>query len=218
MSNQSIQQIQQQKQYTQEFYTNLQTAYNYFNEKLFQSELPQCMVTLNRKNNAKGYFCPQVFAQLTDPLNFIAEISLNPDHFTRPIKEILSTLVHKMCHLWCEIRGYKSRKGFHSKQWVIKMKEIGLTPIDKNGVEKESAAQMTHKINEGDLFDTICDKLLEEIKFDLVNLPNQKEKKEKEKTRFKYFCENNCDDAEFTGKRDLKVICASCGGQFLMEE
>jgi predicted SprT family Zn-dependent metalloprotease len=208
-----------QKQYTQEFYSNLQIAYNTFNEKLFQNELPQCLVTLNRRTNAYGYFRPQVFTENSDPLNFIAEISLNPDYLSEPIKKTLSTLVHEMVHLWCDYMGYVSRKGFHSKEWGNKMLEIGLQPINvKTGEKAISGSKMTNEIIEGDLFDTVCDKLLKEITFDLVNLPvTKKEKKEREKTKFKYFCPE-C-DMEFTGKRELNVLCGNCDGvKFVMEE
>jgi predicted SprT family Zn-dependent metalloprotease len=219
MTNQSNQFINQtEKQYTQDFYTSFQIAYNIFNKELFNLELPQCFITLNRKKNIQGFFCPQAFTESTDSLNFIAEISLNPDYLVKPIKETLSTLVHEMCHLWCDVQGYKARKGFHSKEWGNKMLEVGLQPINaKTGEKAISGAKMNDEIIVGDLFDTVCDKLLKEVSFNLVNIPVTEVKKEREKTKFKYFCPD-C-DAEFSGKRDLNVLCGNCdGSKFEMEE
>jgi predicted SprT family Zn-dependent metalloprotease len=197
------------KQYTSELYNNLQTAYDYFNEKLFDGELPQCLIVLQRKTNILGYYRKNAFTN--SECENIDEIALNPDGFIRPIEEILSTLVHEQAHLLCEHRGYISRKGHHAKQWIDVMKGIGLQPISlKNGEDvNEGAAKLSHRIVEGDCFDLACKKLLEEITFDLTNIVEIKEKKEKAKTKFTYVC-SECGDEVTCKREDKKIICGDC--------
>jgi predicted SprT family Zn-dependent metalloprotease len=204
---------------TKEFYDSLQYAYDYFNEKLFDSELPsQTLITLNRKTNVLGYYKRNAFTN-KDCEN-ICEIALNPDGFNRPIKEVLSTLVHDMCHLLCDVRGYVSRKGHHSKQWCALMKDLcGLQPVScKSGEDfNDGGAKMTHRILDGDIFDLACDELLEEITFDLTNIVEIKEKKEKKITKFIYICPE-CHE-EVTAKKDnLTLICGSCSVEMKMED
>jgi predicted SprT family Zn-dependent metalloprotease len=204
--------------YTKIFYDNLQTAYDYFNQELFQNELPQCVITLNRKTNTLGYYKKNAFTTNSGNEN-ISEIALNPDHFNRPIKEILSTLVHEQAHLLCDVRGYVSRRGFHSKQWVeIMCDQCGLQPISlKNGEDvNEGAAKLSHRIIEGDLFDMVCDKLLKEITFDLTNIVEIKEKKEKKVTKFTYICPD-CGEEAILKRDDFNLICGDCSVQMKVE-
>jgi predicted SprT family Zn-dependent metalloprotease len=203
--------------YTKDFYDKMQYAYDYFNENLFENELPQCMITLQRKNGAYGYYKKCAFTNSENET--IAEIALNPNEFNRPIKDILSTLVHEQAHLLHDVRGYVSRRGFHSKNWCEIMKGIGLQAVScKDGQDCDTGgAKMTHRILEGDIFDTTCDDLLEEVSFDLTNIIEIKEKKEKKTTKYIYIC-SECHE-EVTAKREgLKLICGSCSVEMKMED
>jgi len=203
--------------YTEDFYGKLQRAYDFFNEQLFESELPQCMITLNRKPNILGYYRKNAFTNSEN--ENISEIALNPDFFFgRSIKEILSTLVHEQVHLLCDFRGYVSRKGFHAKQWVDLMRGVGLQPISlKNGEDvNEGSAKLSHRIIEGDVFDTVCDKLLEEITFDITNIVEIKEKKEKKTTKFIYICPE-CNEEATAKKDNWNIICGDCSVQMQVE-
>jgi hypothetical protein len=204
---------------TKEFYNNLQIAYDYFNEKLFDNELPlQTLITLNRKANAYGYYRKNSFTNQN--CENICEIALNPDGFNRPIEEVLSTLVHEMCHLLCDTRGYVIRKGHHSKQWCTLMKEqCGLQPIScKDGKDcNDGGAKMTHRILEGDLFDLTCKELLKEIAFDLTSIIEVKEPKEKKVTKHIYLCPE-CGIEVNSKIEGLQLICKSCSVEMKMEE
>ena len=108
-------------------YNQLQAAYDWFNIHLFNKSLPNCLITLQRKSNAMGYFSAQRWAnakgEKTD------EISLNPAYFANhSVKELLQTLVHEMCHQWQQHFGKPSRNGYHNKQWADKMESVGLMP------------------------------------------------------------------------------------------
>lgn len=203
--------------YTQDFYDKMQYAYDYFNEKLFNNELPQCMITLQRKNGAYGYYKKNAFTNSKN--ENIAEIALNPNEFNRPIKDILSTLVHEQAHLLHDIRGYVSRRGFHSKNWCEIMKDVGLQPVNcKDGQDCDTGgAKMTHRILEGDIFDSICDDLLKEVTFDLTSIIEIKEKKEKKNTKFIYVCPE-CNEDVTCKRNDKRIICGDCSCEMRVEE
>lgn len=108
-------------------YNQLQSAYDWFNSRLFNKSLPNCLITLQRKSNAMGYFSAQRWAnskgEKTD------EIALNPAYFANhSLKELLQTLAHEMCHQWQFYFGTPSRNGYHNKQWADKMESLGLMP------------------------------------------------------------------------------------------
>lgn len=108
-------------------YNELQSAYDWFNANLFNNRLPNCLITLQRKSNAMGYFSAERWAnskgEKTD------EIALNPAYFANhSLKELLQTLVHEMCHQWQQHYGRPSRNGYHNKQWSGKMESLGLMP------------------------------------------------------------------------------------------
>ena len=103
-----------------------QTAYDHYNVVLFNSELPQCLITLQRVTNCLGYFSSKKFvadAGATD------EIAMNPEFFTgNPIIQTLQTLVHEMVHLWQYHFGTPSRRTYHNIEWANKMESVGLMP------------------------------------------------------------------------------------------
>jgi predicted SprT family Zn-dependent metalloprotease len=113
---------------TRETYGQLQHAYNYLNRHLFDGQLPNCLITLQRRARSYGYFCGGRFARedgaRTD------EIALNPDHFHQGIVETLSTLGHEMAHLWQHHFGKPGRGRYHNSEWATEMHAIGLPPSD----------------------------------------------------------------------------------------
>lgn len=114
---------------TSEIYEQLQFAYSYFNEKLFDNELPNCVITIQREKNTMGFFSPMRWNNLKG--QSAHEISLNPSYFlNRSMMEIFQTLVHEQCHLWQYENGMQSRPGYHNQEWATKMESLGLIPSD----------------------------------------------------------------------------------------
>lgn len=141
-------------------YSELQQAYDFLNTKLFDDELPPCLITLQRERNTCGYFSGRRFinrsGERTD------EIALNPTYFAvQPIKEVLSTLGHEMVHLWQAHNGKSGRGRYHNKEWAAKMNEIELIPSDTGQPGgKQTGDKMSDYIESGGLFDRVCDELL----------------------------------------------------------
>jgi predicted SprT family Zn-dependent metalloprotease len=133
---------------TEQQYSVLQQAYDFYNERLFGGMLPPCLITLQRRHNTRGYHSPGAFinadGKVTD------EIALNPAYFAfRGIEESLSTLAHEMTHLWQTHFGTRPRAGYHSRAWADKMIEIGLVPSE-TGAEggAQTGDRVTHYISQ----------------------------------------------------------------------
>lgn len=100
---------------TAKTYAALNQAFDFFNDRLFRGELPACLVTLQRKNKAYGYFAGGRFGS-KDGAEITDEIALNPAHFkSRTDEQSLSTLAHEMAHLWQHHFGKPSRAGYYKQ-------------------------------------------------------------------------------------------------------
>jgi len=114
---------------TVEFYDLLQQAYDHFNTRLFDGQLPPCMITVQRKRNTMGYFSPQRWVNADGRKTH--EIALNPAYFgNHSLIEIFQTLGHEQCHLWQYEFGKPVRASYHNREWADKMLSIGLIPSD----------------------------------------------------------------------------------------
>lgn len=142
-------------------YGHLVAAYGFFNEHLFGGSLPGCLITMQRKKNARGFFHGSRFGS-RDQTEITDEIALNPATFSiRDDKGILSTLVHEMAHLWQHHFGNPPSTSYHNREWAAKMVELGLIPshTGKSG-GRQTGRRVTHFIQPGGAFDSACDTLL----------------------------------------------------------
>ncbi|EBR7327633.1 sprT domain-containing protein [Salmonella enterica] len=113
---------------TERAYAELQQAYDFYNQRLFDGQLPDCLITFQRGKNTMGYFSRNRFVSPADGTQ-IDEIALNPEYFpVYPLIEVMQTLVHEQCHMWQFHFGNPSRKGYHNAQWAAKMELVGLMP------------------------------------------------------------------------------------------
>lgn len=53
-------------------------------------------------------------------------INLNSVHLSRPLWDILATLLHEMTHSWQAMYGKPSGSWFHNKEFQLKMAEFGI--------------------------------------------------------------------------------------------
>lgn len=174
---------------TEQAYTELRTAYDFFNQHLFGDELSPCLITLQRKTKAYGYFSGNRWTD-RERETITDEIALNPQHSaSRSLEDILSTLVHEMAHLWQHHFGDAGRRGYHNRAWAAKMKLLGLYP-SRTGQPggKETGERMSHYVMEMGPFAVACAELLASglviSWLDRGGLPGVKAKP----TRTKYMC------------------------------
>jgi predicted SprT family Zn-dependent metalloprotease len=185
-------------------------AYDYFNDRLFDNNLLHCLITMQRKAGANGYFANKRFGT-RDATEITDEIALNPAHFKqRDTTQILSTLVHEMCHLEQHHFGHPSRAGYHNREWVEMMHRVGLI-ASASGKEggKQTWQRMTHYIERGGAFGRACRELIEcghDIRY--VELSDPAVRKKKAETKSKYTCDQ-CHQHAW-GKTDLKLRCDQC--------
>ena len=206
---------------TRQTYNALQDAYDHFNDHLFGGELPPCIITLQRKSKAYGYFSGSRFANRDNPNEIHDEIALNPQHFqTRTPTQILSTLAHEMAHLWQHHHGKPSRRAYHNKEWAAKMIAIGLIPSDTGAPGGKTTGQfVSHYIAEGGFFATACAAFLAKngtvLFTDRAGDDTAKAKK-KAASRAKYSCPS-C-GINLWGKPGLAVLCIECDERLEPEE
>lgn len=112
---------------TLDMYAFVQAAFDHFNNELFNSQLPQPMLSFQREKRVFGYFAASRWQDGSG--GKVHEIALNPMYFiTHKPLELMQTIVHEMCHLWQHEFGTPSRTGYHNKEWADKMEAIGLMP------------------------------------------------------------------------------------------
>lgn len=110
---------------THETYAELQLAFDHFNKALFDSQLPSCLITLQREKNTVGYFSPGRFVSLDGQTT--DELALNPIYFaTVPLIETMQTIVHEQVHQFQHHFGDAGRGRYHNKEFADKMESIGL--------------------------------------------------------------------------------------------
>lgn len=145
---------------TQEVYQELQSVYDIYNETLFNGELPGALLVITRKRNSKGFFSPARYANKDGAL--ADEIALNPAFFlVRSVEEVLSTLVHEMCHQWQFHFGIDVKSGYHNKEFSLKMESVGLiTSVTGYPGGDRVGERMTHYIAEAGPFITTTRELL----------------------------------------------------------
>lgn len=223
---------------TKTAYDELQKAYEFFNEKLFDGILPACMITMQRKKKTFGYFAHESFETLDKTLK-TDEIALNPMYFaTHPPEEIFQTIVHEMAHLWQYRFGKPGRRAYHNKEWGSKMESIGLMPSDTGQPGgKKTGEKMADYIIPGGLFESLCKELMQKVTItwgDRVELKlptgedgeegegEEGQEKENKSNRIKYQCPN-CINAKGKpinawGKPGLRLLCGECNGEFIEAE
>lgn len=209
--------MKQQNSISIDLYSTLDQAYKLFNKSLFDNQLPECIITLQRKNKKNhGYFHEKRFVSIADvkakkkKKKFADEIALNPDQWlSKNELEVFQTLAHEMCHSWqrnlCE---KQPRAGYHDKVWGKKMEEIGLMPSNTGEPDgKKTGQQMMDYIIPNGKFEKLVTDFIKKnnIKFSSFLLPSAAAK---DRSKTKYICPS-C-DAKIWGKPGMNVQCIDC--------
>jgi SprT-like family len=196
--------------------------FNYFNKRLFRGELRPCLITLQRRHTAYGFFAGARFRS-HDGTDIADEIGLDPRYWGagRSDADNLSTLVHEMVHLWQHHHGKPSRGGYHNREFARKMRDIGLIASDTGAPGGKSVGpRMSHFIAEGGPFETTCTELLNSgfvIPYAEIVTRNDEDRRGSKRRRGRaasktsYVCPN-CPDVRAWGKPGLRLACLNCSG------
>jgi predicted SprT family Zn-dependent metalloprotease len=203
---------------TKSTYLSLVQAYQLLNTALFDGELPNCLVTLQRKSNCRGYFAGARFVT-RDGLQTTDEIALNPSTFKeRNTRCILGTLAHEMAHLKQHHFGKPGAGGYHNLQWAQMMLEIGLKPVSIDQPGRMTGNKVTHEIIEGGAFDIAIAEIIKNgVEIDYVEAWDEVTKtKAAKKLKVKYTCGQcgvNC-----WAKPDCTFTCGQCDEEMQAED
>lgn len=141
----------------------LDAAYAFYNKALFDGKLANAYFHLHRKRNALGYFWEQRGSGITVDGKGVHEIALDPDKLnrSRPIVDILSTIVHEMVHFWQRDHGEQHTNVAHNKEWADKMESLGLMPSSTGAPGgKRTGRRVTHYVISGGRFERATRELL----------------------------------------------------------
>lgn len=212
---------------TRKTYGALDFAYDYFNRKLFESELRYCLITMQRRRTVCGFFASARFIS-SDQTHVCDEIGLDPRYWglRRSDAENLSTLVHEMTHLWQHYHGKSGRGGYHNRQFSRKMFEVGLVTSETGAPGgKQTGARMTHYIAKNGAFEQACTELLDRgyvIPYAEILSKNDdrgllKRRQARANSKTTYTCPNCDPPMHVWGKPSLHVICGLCEGSLVAE-
>lgn len=195
---------------TSDHYKTLDEAFLFFNSALFNNDLPECLITLQRTSHSKGYYSPDQFKSRFMPKT-VDEIALNPDVFaSRTDEEILSTLVHEMVHLWQQHFDIPPRGNYHNRRWANKMLSIGLIPSSTGEPDgKQTGQSMTHYIEPGGLFQTEAARFLAAASLEWNAAGTNSEKLRKSNSSKTKFSCPSC-GCNAWAKPTARLICGEC--------
>jgi predicted SprT family Zn-dependent metalloprotease len=208
---------------TQKTYSLLLSAYNFLNARLFNSELPPSLITLQRKAKTYGFFAGGRFGS-RDGVEIHDEIALNPSHFKkRTTEQSLSTLAHEMAHLWQHHFGKPSRGNYHNKEWAAKMRQIGLVPSNTGQPGgREVGQSVSHYIEHGGRFQEAYRELetrgFMPLYVDLWGSDESSKRREAKKnaSKTKYTCPDCCTNA--WAKPGVHLNCGDCNLLMIPED
>ena len=136
-------------------------------------------------------------------------ININRCHLDRPLWEILSTLLHEMCHSWQNLYGKPSSSWFHNKEFTLKLSDMGVI-VNNRG----------HHMWVADPFAFFLEK--HGIKFGyprnsegIIKVPQKSKPKGRSKLK-KWRC--SCGQTARVGKKEFFADCTLCEGQFLLAD
>ena len=172
-----------------------------FNMEFFKDQpVPVPAISFEKaKVKTLGYYLPT-----RNSFGIKEHISLNLVHLDRPVWDILTTLLHEMCHSWQATYGKPSNSWFHNKEFREKMLEMGIVVNGKGchlGVQDPFVSLLKkHAV-----------KLNGEKDSDgLIKFPPKAKPKGKSKLK-KWTC--GC-QAVRVGKAMFEATCDICGNKF----
>lgn len=195
--------------------------WSYFNAVMFGGTLREVILNFSRRAKSLGFFAPDRWESAGQVTH---EISLNPTHLRRDsARDVASTLVHEMVHLWQWQRehGAPKRPGYHDAQWGRKMEELGLMPSATGAPGgKRTGYKMSHYIVEGAAFARAFDAMPAEyllpwtcgIDEDAIG----KKKAKRKESKLKYTCPQCA--MNMWGRPELRVRCEDCNVLLVSDE
>ena len=202
---------------TEDLWGNLQIVFNYLNDSLFDSQLPDCILNFATHRGSKGYFTPKrwVKTQQVEEVETSHEISLNPMLLNEPKDIALSWLCRQMVHLWQAEYGIRhcGHQRYYNREFNDEMLRLGL-PCSDDGTPqgKKTGFRQEHWIEEDGLFA----KTIEAMPEDIFPWKGYQQPISKKPRVFKYAC-STCQLILPALSREVHLTCNTRGCNQVME-
>lgn len=197
----------------------LELSFDYFNEKLFNSLLPQAMITIQSrgKDNCFGWcsvdpiwYTGESGTDIEQSTENFYEINFSAEYLNRKFEDIMETLIHEMVHLSNITQGIDdcSKKQFHNENFKNEAERVGLR------VEKVKRYGWTDTHLTEELI-----KLVDELKvpkdiFVFARIDKAIKKVTKQNTKIKLVCPK-CKN-KITAEDEINVICKDCDCEYVI--
>ena len=199
----------------QETINYISEMYDFFNEKLFNSELIKPVLTISpdEKNKAYGWITRDKLWKENENDEGMYEINLSAQFLNRSISETASTLIHEMCHQWARINGFQdtARSGsFHNKLFKEIAEDHGL-----NAQYVHGRGWTATTLNEGTakLLSSFIEKHPQTLIYREMPI---KVKRVRDVSIRKYVCPD-C-EASVRATKAVNVVCGDCNKQMQEEK
>lgn len=197
---------------TLEQFSAFQLAFDYLNNKLFDSKLKPCHLTFSRRAFSGVVFRPNVWKRDTEDDKLLHELCLNPIELEQPFMFTMSLVVRGMANVWQWERGTPSPSpGYCNRELADKLKEIGLQLSDSGKPGgRETGPWLKHYIIQNSPFTQAIATMPDDYKLPWKN--NAIEKMKGSSDKIAYQCPH-C-HAKAWGKPGLKIACGceiDCG-------
>ena len=192
----------------------LEDAYGVFNREYFNGELPMVMITIQSSLKAYGHCTTKkIWASGSDRYY---ELNLSAEYLSRPIENVLATLVHEMVHIYCMETGIKdtSNNGrYHNKRFKTEAEmrdlKIAYAPTIGWSVTEPTEVFIRNVKNWG-LYDACENYRLGALQTDSAEGTDKPRKKTS--TR-KYYCPVCGNSVRAT--KDVNILCMDCNVQMI---
>lgn len=213
----------------------LEYGFDVLNRVYFDGELPSVVITIMSSPKSYGHFTISPVWKLEEAR--LNEINISAEHLDRDIESVMATLMHEMCHYYCQINGIQdtSKAGrYHNKNFKREAELRGLS-IRYHKYIGYSVTEPTQEFIQV-LKDNCIEKPIDinrggEIWFGglgiggtggteggvggLVGVDGKPIKK-KGSTR-KYICSGGC-GCSFRATKDINVMCMDCMAEYVKVE
>lgn len=192
----------------------LEDAYGVFNREYFNGELPMVMITIQSSLKAYGHCTTKkIWASGSDRYY---ELNLSAEYLSRPIENVLATLVHEMVHIYCMETGIKdtSNNGrYHNKRFKTEaeMRDLKIAYAPTIGWSvTEPTEGFIRNLKAWGLYDACENYRLGALQTDSSNGTDKPRKKSS--TR-KYYCPVCGNSVRAT--KDVNILCMDCNVQMI---
>ena len=97
-------------------------AFDLFNKAFFDDDMPPCLLEFISANFKRdGASCVE-----TNGIGVRSVIQLNTRRLSRPLYEVLGTVLHQMIHQWLNQQGHTANRTYHKREFIEKSKAVGI--------------------------------------------------------------------------------------------